>query len=80
MEYVDALLVNSSTTEHASTTQLANLDSHGLIMLVPQFLVVLDLNLYPAARAVKPQYSNAQQELIGMDLDVFQSLKLAQLV
>jgi hypothetical protein len=78
MEYVDALRVNSSTMEHALTTQLVNLDTHGLIMLVPQFLVIQDLNLHQAARAVKPQFSNAHQELIGTDIDVCQLLKHAQ--
>jgi hypothetical protein len=47
-------------------------DILGFKMLVFQFPVILALNLHQAVHAVKPQFINAHQELIGTDSDVFQ--------
>ena len=77
---MDVQLANSLIMELVTTIQLVKVDILGFQILASQYLAVLALNMHQAVHAVKPQFINVHQELIGMDIDVFQSLKLAQSV
>jgi hypothetical protein len=57
---------------------LVKLDILGFQMLVFQFHVVLDPHILQAVHAVKYQFINVHQELIGTDIDVFLLLKHVQ--
>lgn len=72
--------VNSLRTVLVIIILLVNLDILGLIKIVFQFHVVLELHMSQVVHVVKYQLTNVHQELIGMDIDVFLLLKLVQLV